>query len=83
MTNRETKIRESIDTLEKSTEHSWKRWLSPDDLALIYGFSKSSQAKMRMSSNRSTIPFTKIGAKYVRYDRLLIDEWLEAHQVQG
>lgn len=77
---------ESINTkreLELSTEHSLKRWLSPDDLALIYGFTKSTQAKMRMASNESTIPFSKIGGKYIRYDRIEIDKWLESHQVQG
>lgn len=60
-----------------------KRWLSPDDLASEYGFSKSTQAKMRMASNSSTIPFSKINGKYIRYDRFAIDQWLEAHQVQG
>lgn len=60
-----------------------KRWLSPDDLEQEYGFSKSSQAKMRMASSNSTIPFSKINGKYIRYDRLLIDQWLEDHQVQG
>lgn len=60
-----------------------KRWLSPDNLQEEYGFSKSSQAKMRMSSNGSTIPFSKINGKYIRYDRFLIDQWLEEHQVQG
>lgn len=60
-----------------------KRWLSPDDLQEEYGFSKSAQAKMRMASNSSTIPFSKIGGKYIRYDRQLIDAWLEEHQVQG
>lgn len=60
-----------------------KRWLSPDDLEKEYGFSKSTQAKMRMASNRSTIPFSKINGKYIRYDRIAIDEWLEEHQVQG
>lgn len=59
------------------------RWLSPDDLQQEYGFSKSSQAKMRMCSNPSTIPFSKINGKYIRYDRCLIDQWLEDHQVQG
>ncbi|MEA2018820.1 MAG: helix-turn-helix domain-containing protein [Campylobacterota bacterium] len=59
-----------------------KRWLSPDDLFIILGISKSSQAKMRMVSNSSTIPFSKVG-KYIRYDRHLIDAWLEQHQVQG
>lgn len=60
-----------------------KRWLSPNDLEEEYGFSKSTQAKMRMSKNRSTLPFSKIGGKYIRYDRILIDKWLENHQVQG
>lgn len=60
-----------------------KRWLSPDDLEQEYGFSKSTQSKMRMSSNPSTIPFSKIGGKYIRYDRTMIDQWLEDHQVQG
>jgi len=60
-----------------------KRWLSPDDLVSEYGFSKSTQAKMRMASSSSTIPFSKINGKYIRYDRIAIDEWLEEHQVQG
>lgn len=60
-----------------------KRWLSPSELETEYGFSKSAQGKMRMASNSSTIPFSKIGGKYIRYDRIEIDKWLEAHQVQG
>lgn len=58
------------------------RWLSPLRLENEYGFSKSSQAKMRMASNSSTIPFSKIG-RYIRYDRYAIDKWLEQHQVKG
>jgi predicted DNA-binding transcriptional regulator AlpA len=60
-----------------------KRWLSPNDLEIEFGFSKSAQAKMRMASNVSTLPFSKIGGKYIRYDRIEIDKWLENHQVQG
>lgn len=60
-----------------------KRWLSPEDLSIAYGISKSTQAKMRMASNSSTIPFSKLGTKYVRYDRIAIDKWLEQHQVKG
>ena len=60
-----------------------KRWLSPSDLESEYGFSKSTQAKMRMASNSSTIPFSKINGKYIRYDRVAIDKWLEKHQVIG
>ena len=59
-----------------------KRWLEPSELEIIYGFSKSSQAKMRMLSSDSNIPFSKIG-KYIRYDRVAIDKWLEEHQVGG
>lgn len=73
---------EEIDYAEKYANLA-KRWLSPDDLETEYGFSKSTQAKMRMASNSSTIPFSKIGGKFIRYDRLLIDKWLEEHQVQG
>jgi len=60
-----------------------KRWLSPDDLVEEYGFSKSTQSKMRMQKSNSTIPFSKVGGKYIRYDRVAIDKWLEEHQVQG
>ena len=63
-----------------------KMWLSPDDLEQEYGFSKSTQAKMRMSSSRSTIPFCKIGGKYILYSREQINEWIkdhQVHQVQG
>jgi len=70
---------ETIHKNQLTTEH---RWLSPDDLETILGFSKSTQAKMRMASNSSTLPFSKI-SKYIRYDRYEIDRWLEAHQVQG
>lgn len=69
--------------MEASVNTYEKRWLSPDDLEQEFGFSKSTQAKMRMSSNCSTIPFSKIGGKFIRYDRIEIDKWLEAHKVQG
>lgn len=58
-----------------------KRWLSPKDLHAEFGFSESSQAKMRMTSNSSTLPFSKVG-KYIRYDRVEINSWLESHKVQ-
>ena len=60
-----------------------KRWLTPEELEVEYGFSQSAQAKMRMANTSSTLPFSKIGGKYIRYDRNLIDCWLEKHQVQG
>ncbi|QOY51977.1 hypothetical protein [Candidatus Sulfurimonas baltica] len=57
-------------------------WLSPMGLSIEYGFSKSTQAKMRMASTSSTIPFSKVSG-YVRYKRKAINEWLEEHQIQG
>lgn len=57
-----------------------KRWLTPNDLEEELGFSKSNQAKMRMVCN-ATIPFSKIG-KYVRYDRVEINRWLEEHKIR-
>lgn len=72
---------EALDIAQKYSQYT-KRWLSPDDLASEYGFSKSTQSKMRMQSNPSNLPFSKVG-KFVRYDRVAIDEWLKQHQVQG
>jgi predicted DNA-binding transcriptional regulator AlpA len=60
-----------------------KRWLDPDEFFMVFGISLSTQAKMRMASSSSKIPFSKIGGKFIRYDRNAIDKWLEEHQVQG
>ncbi len=73
----------TIEENSLTSEYSWKEWLTPTDLENIYGFSKSWQSKSRMSSNSSTIPFSKIGGKFILYKRELINAWLEAHQVQG
>ena len=54
-----------------------KRWLSPKDLENEFGFGMSNQAKLRMSNK---IKFSKIG-RYIRYDRLEIDKWLELNSV--
>lgn len=59
-----------------------KRWLDTSDLQEEFGFSKSAQAKMRMASNSSTLPFSKIGGKFIRYDRIEINKWLEMNRVQ-
>jgi predicted DNA-binding transcriptional regulator AlpA len=72
---------EEVDYAEKYAKLT-KRWLSPSELEMEYGFSKSTQSKMRMQSSNSTIPFSKIG-KYIRYSRVAIDKWLEQHKVQG
>ncbi len=60
-----------------------KRWLTPNELEEEYGFSKSTQAKMRMSVSKCKIPFCKISSKYIRYDRAEIDQWIEKHKVVG
>jgi len=65
----------------KQTETSHvplNRWLSPNDLVKEYGFSKSNQDKLRM---KRKIPFSKIG-RYIRYDRLEIDKWLELNKIE-
>jgi len=62
-----------------------KRWLNIEELAKEYGFSKSSQYQLRKSKQ---IPFTQIKASSktnknngsVRYDRYLIDRWLEENR---
>ena len=55
-----------------------KDWLNPDEMEEEFYISKSTQAKMRM--NR-TIPFHKIGKKYIRYRRQDINQWLEDAKV--
>ncbi len=63
----------------KNTENILqKRWMNPTDLEEEFGISKSTQAKMRM--NR-TIPYSKI-SKFVKYDRVEIDKWLEDNKVK-
>jgi len=55
----------------------YKIWLSPSELEIEYGFSKSNQGKMRM---KKLIPFSKVGS-YIRYNRELINKWLSDHHV--
>ena len=55
-----------------------KRWLTPKNLESEFGIARSTQAKLRMEGK---IPYSKIGNKFIRYDRREIDKWLEAHKV--
>ncbi len=65
--------------IEKYNERvSQKRWLTPNELFREYLISESTQAKYRMERK---IPFSKIG-KYVRYDRVKIEQWLEDNAVE-
>lgn len=72
---------EEVDYADKYAKLT-KRWLSPSELEAEYGFSKSTQSKMRMRSSGSCFPYSKVG-KYIRYDRVAIDKWLEDHKIQG
>ena len=54
------------------------RWITPGQLEVDYEITESAQAKMRM---KRKIPFSKIGSKFIRYDRIEIDKWLEKHKV--
>lgn len=55
-----------------------KRWLTPSEIEEEFLISKSSQGKLRMNRR---IPFSKVG-KFIRYDRVEIDKWLEGHKVE-
>lgn len=61
-------------------EKNIKRWLTPYELESAYNIKESTQAKMRM---RKQIPFSKVGGKFIRYDRFEIDKWLESHKIVG
>ena len=52
-------------------------WMTPEQLAAEYKFSKSRQARLRMERK---IPYSKIGS-YIRYSRDAINKWLEAAKV--
>jgi hypothetical protein len=59
------------------------RWLTPEDVALPtlqggYSIAKQTQAIMRMNGK---IPYSKISSRFIRYDRLELDKWLESHAV--
>lgn len=58
---------------------SEKRWLNPEGLEEELVITTSTQAKMRM---KKMIPYSKVG-KFIRYDRLKINEWLEKHDITG
>ena len=69
--------------MNERNEFYTNRWLTPDDVAKPtieggFGIAKQTQSKMRM---KRTIPFSKISSKFIRYDRLELDKWLENHAV--
>ncbi len=65
--------------LQSAESIKGKEWLTPDELEIEPGISKSTQAKYRMARK---IPFSKIGGRYIRYSRTEIDKWLRSNQVE-
>jgi len=57
-------------------------WLTPLELEEQYGYSKSWQDKQRMAKSGSTLPYYKIGGKFIRYKRSEIDAWMDEHKVR-
>ena len=57
-----------------------KRWLTPKELFEEFGICESTQAKYRMDKK---IPYSRIGRKLIKYDRLKIDAWIENHAIVG
>jgi len=57
-----------------------KIWLSPQQLQDEYGLKQKTMDKYRMAGR---IPYYKIGAKFIRYKREEIDEWISSHKVMG
>ena len=59
------------------------RWLTPDDVAKPtneggFAIAKQTQAAMRMTGR---IPYSKLSSRMVRYDRIMLDKWLEDHAI--
>lgn len=61
-------------------EDKQKRWLTPAEFEEEFAISMETQKKMRSAKS---IPYSKIGRKFIRYDRYKIDQWLEEHEVVG
>ncbi|HIP20067.1 MAG TPA: DNA-binding protein [Sulfurimonas sp.] len=55
-----------------------KEWLTPDELAQEYGFSKSTQNQYRMARK---IPYHKV-SRFIRYKKSEIDKWLDDNKVE-
>ena len=71
-----------VDYTSEDVKLEDKRWLTPLELEKLMGWSRSWQSKARMNSSKIKLPYKKI-SKFVIYDRLQIDAFVEEHQVQG
>ena len=54
-----------------------KEYLNPQEVELLYGFKKSTQAKWRM---QGLIPYRKIG-KFIRYHHQELKEWINKGKI--
>lgn len=57
-----------------------RTWLTPKELEEEYGLKEKTMSKYRMDGR---IPHYKVGAKFIRYKREEIDEWIISHKVVG
>jgi excisionase family DNA binding protein len=55
-----------------------KKYITPNEVFLLYGFSRDNQARLRMERK---IPYHKMG-RYVRYNRDELDNWIKNNKVE-
>jgi len=70
-------------TQKINSELSYKDWLKPIQMREIYGFSESWLSKQRMSSSSCTLPYHKVGGKFIFYSRQEVDQWIMEHKMKG
>ena len=68
-----------LNTQQPQVTHEW---LTPIEFEEQYEYSKSWQDKQRMAKSESTLPYYKIGRKFIRYKRSEIDAWMDEHKVR-
>lgn len=56
-----------------------QRWLSISDFTTLFGFSKSTQQRLR---KHNSLPYSKV-RNAIRYDRFKIDEFFSDHEVSA
>lgn len=67
----------TLNELIEAVRMATKEYLNPEELAVEYGMSTSTQSKLRSARK---IPYHKVGS-YVRYKRSDINEWLDSAKV--
>jgi len=58
-----------------------REWINPVKFEEKYCISQSTKSKMRMKNAKIKIPFAKLGSKFIFYDSLEIDAWIERNKV--